>query len=122
MVRHAKRKTWRKNKIADVEEALEDERNVEKLKRKAPGKAKGEVFVVDTAGSSAGLSRADRRALARSKIFPQKAPRIGLSACEDAKVGGAFGGGPLKACFCRLYHTSGLTSGDLLGFRRRRRR
>lgn len=85
-----KRKAWRKNKIQDVEEALEDERLVSKIKRLAPkgkGSADGsELFTVDTKGSSEGLSRGSRRAVARAKIFPPKPPRIGFSANEEALV------------------------------------
>mmetsp|Transcript_96315 Transcript_96315/g.272336 ORF Transcript_96315/g.272336 Transcript_96315/m.272336 type:complete len:421 (-) Transcript_96315:228-1490(-) len=88
-----RRKTWRKNKIEDVEEALEDERLVQKLRRKAgPSKDDAEkddaddLFVVDVAGSGEGLSKKTRRQLAREKLFPQKGPNIGLSASEQAKV------------------------------------
>lgn len=93
-----KRRAWRKAKIEDVEEAIEDERLVSKLKRTGP-KPKGEngdsgaaeeegdeLFIVDTKGSCEGLSAKTRRELARAKLFPPKAPRLGLSASEEAKV------------------------------------
>eukprot|EP00449_Zooxanthella_nutricula_P023650 CAMPEP_0198527572 /NCGR_PEP_ID=MMETSP1462-20131121/24625_1 /TAXON_ID=1333877 /ORGANISM="Brandtodinium nutriculum, Strain RCC3387" /LENGTH=419 /DNA_ID=CAMNT_0044257381 /DNA_START=44 /DNA_END=1300 /DNA_ORIENTATION=+ len=102
MGKQPKRRNWRKAKIEDVEEALEDERLVNKLKRKAAAD-KGtseapELFTVDTAGSCEGLSSASKRAIARAKIFPPKGPNLGLSASEEAKVARAEGalGGPRK--------------------------
>jgi len=91
--RDTKRRTWRKAKIEDVEEALEDDRAVDKLKRKVPGESKKggaggsfELFTVDTVGSSEGLSIKSRRELARSRAFPSKGPKLGLSAYEELKV------------------------------------
>eukprot|EP00443_Scrippsiella_acuminata_P023495 CAMPEP_0115273076 /NCGR_PEP_ID=MMETSP0270-20121206/54956_1 /TAXON_ID=71861 /ORGANISM="Scrippsiella trochoidea, Strain CCMP3099" /LENGTH=433 /DNA_ID=CAMNT_0002689511 /DNA_START=48 /DNA_END=1345 /DNA_ORIENTATION=- len=86
-----KRKQWRKAKIEDVEDALEDDRLIDKLKRKSiKGKASAdempELFTVDTAGSCEGLSGASRRAIARAKIFPDKGPKLGLTATEEAKI------------------------------------
>jgi len=85
-----KRKQWRKAKIEDVEEALEDDRLINKLKRKATnGKtpnADEELFTVDTAGSCEGLSGASKRAIARAKIFPPKGPNLGMTATEEAKI------------------------------------
>eukprot|EP00929_Paragymnodinium_shiwhaense_P045284 TRINITY_DN23150_c0_g1_i1.p1 TRINITY_DN23150_c0_g1~~TRINITY_DN23150_c0_g1_i1.p1 ORF type:complete len:426 (+),score=166.41 TRINITY_DN23150_c0_g1_i1:124-1401(+) len=93
-----KKKTWRKADIADVEEAVEDERLVSKLKKPAKaqgGKAEGgedeeelgdEFFTVDTKGSTETLSRQARREIARAKLFPAKGPKLGLSAAEEAKV------------------------------------
>jgi hypothetical protein len=91
-----KRQTWRKAKIQDVEEAVEDERLVSRLKRQSGPTSKrskvaaqddgDELFTVDTAGSCEGLSKKTRRELARAKLFPPKAPKLGLSGSEEAKV------------------------------------
>eukprot|EP00928_Gymnodinium_smaydae_P013263 TRINITY_DN14857_c0_g1_i1.p1 TRINITY_DN14857_c0_g1~~TRINITY_DN14857_c0_g1_i1.p1 ORF type:complete len:478 (+),score=143.71 TRINITY_DN14857_c0_g1_i1:92-1435(+) len=108
-----KRRAWRKAKIEDVEEAVEDERLVKKLKhvggapkskkakkQKEPEGAdaakadeasdeEGELdglFTVDTSGSGEGLSAKTRREIARAKLFPAKGPNIGLSASEELKV------------------------------------
>lgn len=87
-----KKRAWRKADVEDVEEALEDDRLVAKLRRQAekgeskPVDAEGSLFTIDTAGSSEGLSNKTRRELARAKIFPTKGPNIGLSATEEAKI------------------------------------
>jgi len=86
--RKPKRRAWRKADIQDVEEALEDERVISKLKRKIDPKTSQvhELFSIDTSGSGEGLSNASRRAIARAKIFPPKAPNIGLTASEEFKI------------------------------------
>lgn len=102
--RQPKKREWRKAKIDDVEDALEDERLVQKLKRQAgPNNKKkkdaktpeqeepeeegdDDLFTVDTAGSGEGLSKKTRRELAREKLFPAKEANIGLSASEAMKV------------------------------------
>lgn len=96
-----KSKQWRKNKIEDVEEALEDDRLVQKLKSKTLlGKSEMKerekeadelsgLFTVDTKGSFEGLSKTSRRAAARAKLFPPKKANIGLSAFEECKVAAA---------------------------------
>mmetsp|Transcript_47554 Transcript_47554/g.83640 ORF Transcript_47554/g.83640 Transcript_47554/m.83640 type:complete len:420 (-) Transcript_47554:96-1355(-) len=83
-----KGRTWRKAKIEDVEEAMEDDRLVQKLKRKVgqTDDQVDELFTIDTKGSCEGLSNSSRRAIARAKIFPPKGPNIGLSASEEAKI------------------------------------
>eukprot|EP00747_Dinoflagellata_sp_TGD_P186315 gnl/TRDRNA2_/TRDRNA2_43291_c0_seq1.p1 gnl/TRDRNA2_/TRDRNA2_43291_c0~~gnl/TRDRNA2_/TRDRNA2_43291_c0_seq1.p1 ORF type:complete len:430 (+),score=125.49 gnl/TRDRNA2_/TRDRNA2_43291_c0_seq1:80-1369(+) len=83
-----KKRAWRKADIADVEEALEDDRLVEKLKRKAEkgGTLDEELFTIDTAGSSEGLSRGSKREIARAKLFPPKGPNLGLTASEEFKI------------------------------------
>lgn len=105
MKKQPKRRTWRKAKIDDVEEALEDERLVTKLKRQQVSSAQtgtgkkqkgkkgateedelSELFTVDTEGSFQGVSQASRREIARAKLFPPKGPNIGLSASEEGKV------------------------------------
>jgi len=84
------KKSWRKADISDVEDALEDERLVDRIKKETmKGKKilnKGdELFTVDTKGSSEGVSRADRREAARAKLFPAKV-RLGMSAAEEGKL------------------------------------
>jgi len=100
MVKKAKaqRKAWRNADIGDVEEALEDDRLVEKMKSKGEKGPKNKhltktdefdadgLFTVDVKGSSEGISAATKRELARAKCFPEKAPKIGMSASETAKV------------------------------------
>lgn len=90
-----KRRAWRKAEISDVEEALEDERLVAKLKTKAKKGQNdfegGELFSVDTKGTGEGLSGKTRRELARAKLFPPKGPKLGLSAAEEAKVDETMG-------------------------------
>mmetsp|Transcript_37432 Transcript_37432/g.60319 ORF Transcript_37432/g.60319 Transcript_37432/m.60319 type:complete len:429 (+) Transcript_37432:98-1384(+) len=87
-----KRREWRKADVSDVEDALEDDRLVNKLKSQA---IKGQgadandadgLFTVDTAGSCQGLSASSRREIARAKIFPTKRANIGMTASELAKV------------------------------------
>jgi len=87
------KRAWRKADVEDVEEAMEDERLVAKLKRQAmKGKSTQEedetdgLFTVDTKGSCEGLSASSRREVARAKIFPAKGPKIGMSAYEEAKI------------------------------------
>mmetsp|Transcript_64464 Transcript_64464/g.135264 ORF Transcript_64464/g.135264 Transcript_64464/m.135264 type:complete len:388 (+) Transcript_64464:82-1245(+) len=96
VIRKSRRKSWKKVNVEDVEEALEDERLVGKIKRQSlKGKAKGpeveideaeDLFTVDTKGSTEGLSKKTRRELARAKAFPSKEPRLGLSGSEQLKV------------------------------------
>lgn len=83
-----KSRGWAKADVADVEEALEDNQIIEKLKKKAPedGSGLSELFSIDTKGSCEGLSRSSRREIARAKIFPVKGPNIGLSAAEHQKI------------------------------------
>lgn len=94
------KKGFRKADIADVEEAIEDARLVNKLKRDpddqkkkkkagADGEAEEEddgLFTVDTAGSGEGLAKKTRRQLAREALFPTKPVKLGLSASECMKV------------------------------------
>jgi len=81
---------WRKLDIEDVEETLEDNRLVNKLKKKGTSKNESdnihELFTIDTAGSGQGLSARTRREIARAKLFPPKGPNIGLSASEEGKI------------------------------------
>mmetsp|Transcript_103678 Transcript_103678/g.231588 ORF Transcript_103678/g.231588 Transcript_103678/m.231588 type:complete len:439 (+) Transcript_103678:84-1400(+) len=104
-----KRRAWRKAKIEDVEEALEDERLVNKMKHQqaqsgqaGSSKKKGkkdkteeeelsELFTVDTEGSFEGVTKASRREIARNKLFPPKGPNLGLSASEEGKIARAEG-------------------------------
>lgn len=89
-----KKRAWRKAEVEDVEEALEDNRLVAKLKNKVFSHSKknrdngdeSDLFTIDTKGSSEGLSARSKRELARAKIFPQKGPNIGLTAMEEAKI------------------------------------
>eukprot|EP00930_Biecheleria_cincta_P029320 TRINITY_DN20409_c0_g1_i1.p1 TRINITY_DN20409_c0_g1~~TRINITY_DN20409_c0_g1_i1.p1 ORF type:complete len:470 (+),score=116.45 TRINITY_DN20409_c0_g1_i1:28-1437(+) len=87
-----KKRNWRKTDVADVEEAMEDERLVARLKRQAAkGPMKDDIdtealFTVDTKGSCQGLSASSRREVARAKLFPAKGPNIGMSAYEEAKI------------------------------------
>ncbi|CAK9047841.1 unnamed protein product [Durusdinium trenchii] len=86
------KRAWRKADVEDVEEALEDDRLVNKLKRQALKGSTTEqedleaLFTVDTKGSFEGVSQASRRELARRKIFPEKPPKLGLTGSEEAKV------------------------------------
>eukprot|EP00933_Yihiella_yeosuensis_P039958 TRINITY_DN3415_c0_g1_i1.p1 TRINITY_DN3415_c0_g1~~TRINITY_DN3415_c0_g1_i1.p1 ORF type:complete len:469 (+),score=126.80 TRINITY_DN3415_c0_g1_i1:62-1408(+) len=89
------KKAWRKADVEDVEEALEDDRLVARLKSQAikgPGKKDkiedetDGLFTIDTVGSSEGLSNASKREIARAKLFPKKGPNIGMSASEEMKV------------------------------------
>lgn len=95
-----KRRAWRKVKVDDVEEAMEDDRLISKMKRwDRPEAQKGkdgsadasELFTIDTKGSFEGLSATSRREIARAKLFPPKGPNIGLSATEETKVSRAEG-------------------------------
>lgn len=91
-----KKRGWRKADIGDVEDAMEDDRLVDKLKRgsvkgKGQDDEEGELFTVDTEGSKEHLSAKTRREIARAKLFPPKAPKIGLSASEEAKIARAEG-------------------------------
>lgn len=102
-----KRRAWRKAKIEDVEDANEDDRLVKRLKSQGGGKKRkgapvdgeedeadageeeaggDELFTVDTAGSSEGISMRQRRIIARERLFPTKPERLGMSAAEAAKV------------------------------------
>lgn len=76
-----------------MEDALEDERLVAKLKKKpnTDDDDVDELFTVDTAGSFDGISKSSRRELARAKIFPAKGPNIGMSASEELKISRAEG-------------------------------
>lgn len=86
------KKAWRKADVEDVEETMEDERLVAKLKKQAmKGSNKDQddldaLFTVDTKGSCEGLSQASRKEVARAKIFREKGPDLGLSGFEEAKV------------------------------------
>lgn len=86
------KRAWRKADVEDVEEALEDERLVNKLKKQAlKGTTKDQddleaLFTVDTKGSFEGVSAASRRDLARQKIFREKGPDLGITGSEEAKV------------------------------------
>eukprot|EP00931_Biecheleriopsis_adriatica_P104233 TRINITY_DN78927_c1_g1_i1.p1 TRINITY_DN78927_c1_g1~~TRINITY_DN78927_c1_g1_i1.p1 ORF type:complete len:479 (-),score=133.94 TRINITY_DN78927_c1_g1_i1:85-1467(-) len=86
------KRNWRKADVEDVEEAMEDERLVAKLKKQAMKGGTGAeddvdaLFTVDTKGSCEGLSASSRREVARAKLFPKKGPNIGMSAYEEAKV------------------------------------
>jgi hypothetical protein len=102
-----KRRAWRKAKIDDVEEAMEDDRLIGRMKRyDRPEALKGkdgtadaaDLFTIDTKGSFEGVSRKSRREIARAKLFPAKGPNIGLSAAEEAKIERATGslGAPRK--------------------------
>lgn len=89
----ANKKGMAKSNIEDVEEALEDERLISKMKSNKGGKKKGaddidldDLFTIDTKGSSEGLSRSSRREIARAKLFPKKGPNIGLTSTEEAKI------------------------------------
>jgi hypothetical protein len=95
-----KRRAWRKVKVNDVEEAMEDDRLIGKMKRwDRPEAQKGkdgsaeasELFTIDTKGSFEGLSATSRREIARAKLFPPKGPNTGLSATEETKVSRAEG-------------------------------
>jgi hypothetical protein len=84
-----KKRGWRKVNIEDVEEALEDERLIHKMKRKTGADdddEADELFTVDTKGSYEGISKTSRRQLARAKIFPPKGPNIGMTSTEEAKI------------------------------------
>lgn len=87
-----KKRAWRKADISDVEEAIEDERLVAKLKKQADqGQRKSsneteELFTIDTSGSFDGVSAKSRRELARAKLFPPKGPNIGMTASEEGKI------------------------------------
>lgn len=88
-----KKRKWRKNNLEDVEEALEDERLVNKIAKKTRlGKTSvadevgDALFTEDTKGSGDGLNVRTRRELARAKIFPPKAPKLDMSATEELKV------------------------------------
>jgi len=90
------KRAWRKADVDDVEEALEDERLVSKMKQQAhKGKNNNDdvtsLFTVDTSGSAAGLSKLSKREAARARLFPPKAPKLGYSASELAKIGRAEG-------------------------------
>lgn len=86
------KRAWRKADVEDVEEALEDDRLVNKLKKQAmkgAGKDSEDLealFTVDTKGSFEGVSAASRRELARKKLFREKAPNIGMTGSEEAKI------------------------------------
>lgn len=99
MPKHAKskRKSWQKVNVDDIEEARDDEQAIGKIKNKSlkgqgPVDEMEDLFTVDTKGSCEGLSGASRRAIARAKIFPPKAPNIGISAIEGAKIARAEAG------------------------------
>lgn len=79
---------WRKADIEDVEEALEDERLVKKMKRHDGGGGDDgdDLFTVDTKGSFEGISKKSRREIARAKIFPPKRGNIGFTASEEGKI------------------------------------
>lgn len=86
MVKRSDKSKFRKSKIEDVEDALEDERRISKMKNKLTEDGDDELFTVDTKGSCEGLSRSSRREIARAKIFPKKGPNIGLNASEEGKI------------------------------------
>ncbi|CAK0878064.1 unnamed protein product, partial [Prorocentrum cordatum] len=95
-----KKRAWSKVKVDDVEEAMEDDRNIAKMKRydrpealkgKDGGADAAELFTIDTKGSFEGVSATSRREIARAKLFPPKGPNIGLSATEESKVSRAEG-------------------------------
>jgi len=86
MVKRSDKSKFRKSKIEDVEDALEDERRIHKMKNKLTEDGDDELFTVDTKGSCEGLSRSSRREIARAKIFPKKGPNIGLNASEEGKI------------------------------------
>lgn len=92
-----KRRAWRKADIEDVEDALEDERLVKKMKnQQSNGSGKKskkndeieaeDLFTVDTKGTFEGISNSSRRELAKAKLFPKKGPNIGMSSAEEAKI------------------------------------
>lgn len=86
-----KKRTWKKADIKDVEDALEDERLIDKMKGKSiAGKERvdeaGDLFTIDTEGSQTHLSNKTRREIARAKLFPAKKANIGLSASEEMKI------------------------------------
>lgn len=100
--RDPKRRQWRKVNTEDIEDANEDERRVNSLKQRSLSNSKkrkggpdagedaegkgDEVFTVDIKGSGEGISKRQRRILARQALFPVKAANIGLSATEELKV------------------------------------
>lgn len=95
-----KKRGWRKVKVDDVEEAMEDDRVIGKMKRfDRPEAQKGkdgtadasELFTIDTKGSFEGVSATSRREIARAKLFPPKGPNLGLSAAEETRVSRAEG-------------------------------
>jgi len=86
MVKKSDKSKFRKAQIEDVEDALEDDRRIFKMKKNPTDEGDDELFTVDTKGSSEGLSRSSRREIARAKIFPKKGPNIGLNASEEGKV------------------------------------
>jgi len=82
-----KKRGWRKVKVDDVEEAMEDDRVIGKMKRfDRPEALKGkdgtadasELFTIDTKGSFEGVSATSRREIARAKLFPPKGPNLGV--------------------------------------------
>jgi hypothetical protein len=89
-----KKRNWRKAKVEDVEEALEDENAIKRIKMKTTFNPKSKddeddadgLFTVDTKGSCEGISKASRREIARAKLFPKKPENIGLSWTEEAKI------------------------------------
>jgi len=90
-----KKKKERKINIEDVEDALEDERSIMKMKMKNKNfnasKTPDDVdhddlFTVDTKGSFEGISQTSRRQLARAKLFPPKGPNLGLTWTEEMKI------------------------------------
>lgn len=81
-----KKRRWNKADIGDVEDALEDERRIQKMKKPKGADDDGELFTVDTKGSFEGISKSNRRELARAKLFPPKPGNIGMSATELAKI------------------------------------
>jgi len=92
----AKHRKWRKADIGDVEDALEDERLVRKMKSESDGvvgkKRKNsaieaeDLFTIDTKGSFDGISNSSRRELAKAKLFPKKGPNVGMSSSEIVKI------------------------------------
>lgn len=80
-----KKRLHAKIDVADVEDAMEDERRIRKMK-KLGDDVDDELFTVDTKGTFEGISRASRRELARAKLFPPKGPNIGRSAAEEGKI------------------------------------
>lgn len=82
-----KRRAWRKNKLEDVEEAMEDDRAAKKLKRTVDPKdgSLDELFSIDVKGD-ADVQPLTRRAKARAKLFGPKEPKIPISACEEARI------------------------------------
>lgn len=96
-----KKKNWKKVDIADVEEALEDERLTKRLARQMDkGKAGQleELFTIDTTGDlgKTPKTRSSTKAAAQAKIMSWKRERIGTSANELAKMERAKAGESMR--------------------------